>query len=274
MRSFDRQGLTFDVHNGGPSGGEPIVLLHGWPGGALTWDGVGADLNGRGYRTLIPEQRGYSAGARPRGRSAYAMAELVQDVVALLDAADLASAHIVGHDWGGAVAWAMAAGQPARVASLTVLSTPHPRAMARALTSSDQALRSAYIAAFQVPRLPERLLLARDGALLRRLLRRSGLPAERADAYVDRQLRPGALTAALSWYRALPYSSPPSDVATPTVYVWSTRDTALGRRAAELTADHVTGPYRFEVVEGASHWLPEEHPALVADHITAHVESA
>lgn len=271
MHAFDRDGLTFDVQDGGPPDGEVVVLLHGWPGGARTWDRVSPDLHRAGLRTLVPDQRGYSPEARPPGRRTYAVPELMADAVALIDAAGPAPVHLVGHDWGGAVAWALAAHQPQLVTSLTVLSTPHPRAMAHSLRSSDQALRSAYMAAFQIPFLPERLLLAGGGAPLRTVLRRSGLPGHLADAYVDRMREPGALSASLAWYRALLVSREDTpDVTVPTRYLWSTGDSALGRRAAELTAEHVAGPYRFDVVEGASHWLPETHPELVAEAIVEH----
>lgn len=144
--------------------------------------------------------------------------------------------------------------------------------MARSLSASDQALRSAYVAAFQVPILPERLLLAAGGAPLRLALRRSGLSRHVVDAYLDRQREPGA-DRLLAWYRALPLSADlPGDINVPTRYVWSSGDTALARRGAELTGAHVTGCYRFQVVDGASHWLPEEHPELVAGAIAEHID--
>lgn len=275
LRAFRRSDLTFDVTDDGPLGGEPIVLLHGWPGGADTWDEVGPRLSARGFRTLVPDQRGYSPRARPSGTRPYSLGELAADVLGLLDAARLDRAHVVGHDWGGGVGWILAATAPDRLASLTVLSTPHPAAMTRSLVASDQALRSSYMAGFQLPVLPERLLTIANGALLRTVLRRSGLSAVHADAYVARQLEPGALRASLAWYRALrwaPLSTTPGGAVTvPTVYVWSSGDAALGRHAAEHTADHVAGPYRFVELEGVSHWIPEEAPATVAGLVTDHV---
>ena len=268
MDAFERDGLIFDVVERGPAAGDAIVLLHGWPGGAATWDRVAPALAHLGHRTIVVDQRGYSPRARPSGRRAYAMGELTADVVALLDAAGADRAHGVGHDWGGAVGWAMAAAWPERLASLTVLSTPHPQALARSLRSSDQLLRSSYIGVFQLPLVPEALLLARDGALLRAALERSGLPADLARAYVRRQQEPGALSASLGWYRALPFgSTPPGDATVPTRFIWGSEDGALGRRAAELTGEHVVAPYRFDCVEGASHWLPELHAELVVDAI-------
>lgn len=272
LRSFRRDDLRFDVRDSGPLDGDPVVLLHGWPGGADTWTEVERELAGQGWRTFTPDQRGYSPEARPSAVKRYAMPELVDDALALLDAAGIQRAHVVGHDWGGAVSWALASRAPTRVCSLTVLSTPHPAAMARALVASDQAFRSAYVAAFQVRWLPERVLLAHGGHVLREVLRRSGLDEGHVDRYVERQREPGALSAGLSWYRAL-LSSPRAtvgDISVPTLYVWSTGDAALGRAAAEGTGDHVTGPYRFEILEGFSHWLPETVPALVGRLIDAH----
>lgn len=273
MRSFRRDGLTFDVRDSGPVDGEPIVLLHGWPGGAPTWDDVAPLLAAQGYRTLALDQRGYSPGARPSRVRAYVVDELVGDVLALLDAADLESAHVVGHDWGGVVTWALAAAAPGRVASITVLSTPHPAAMQQALRSLDQIRRSSYMVLFQLPVLPERLLLARGGRRLQRALQRTGLAAEIAAGYVRRQVEPGALAAALRWYRALPFSRTDlsAEITVPTLYVWSSGDVALGRQAAALTADHVTGPYRFEELDGVSHWIPEEAPEQTAELVAAHV---
>jgi pimeloyl-ACP methyl ester carboxylesterase len=129
---------------------------------------------------------------------------------------------------------------------------------------------------FQLPALPEALLTARDGLLLRRSLRRSGLPAEVADRYVDRQLQPGALRASLGWYRALPLDArdPIGPVAVDTLHVWGARDPFIGRAATEACAAHVRGPYRLEVLEDAGHWLPELHADRVAELVTAHVRRA
>jgi pimeloyl-ACP methyl ester carboxylesterase len=274
--SFRRDGLTFDVRDGGPGDGDPVVLLHGFPQDSSAWDGVAPALHQHGLRTLAPDQRGCSPMARPRRRSAYRLREVTDDVLALLDAADLASAHVVGHDWGGAVAWALGAWHPERVRTLTVLSVPHPGAMTKALVTSDQALRSTYMAVFQVPALPERALLAAGGAPLRQMLRRSGLPPHLADHYVERMREPGALAAALNWYRALPWHArdPVGRVAVPTLHVWSTGDTFLGRAATEDTARFCRDTYRLEVLDDVPHWIPELAADRVAALVTAHARSA
>ena len=275
MDSFRRDGLVFDVRDGGPPGGDPVVLLHGFPQDSTAFDRLSPALHAGGLRTLAPDPRGYSPAARPRRRSDYRVRELVGDVLALLDAAGLESAHVVGHDWGGGVAWALAAWHPERVRTLTALSTPHPGAMTATLISGGQLLRSYYMGLFQVPVLPERALLAGDGAALRRGLRSAGLPADDVDRYVRRMQEPRALTSALHWYRALPWSSRDrvGRVRVPTLHVWSTGDTFLGRAATEATARFVEGPYRLEVLEGVPHWIPELAADRVAELVRAHVQT-
>ena len=274
--SFRRVGLTFDVRDAGPPDGEPVVLLHGFPQDSAAWDQVAPALHQAGLRTLAPDQRGYSPMARPRGRGRYRLRETTADVLALLDAAGLESAHVVGHDWGGIVGWALGAWHPDRVRTLTALSVPHPAAMAKAMVTSDQALRSSYAFAFQLPFLPERLLLSGGGRPLRRMLRGGGLSREAAARYVGRMREPGALSAALGWYRALPLSrlDRVGTVRVPTLHVWSTGDAFLGRAATEATAQFVDAPYRLEVLEGLSHWIPELAGDRVAELVTAHVRTA
>jgi pimeloyl-ACP methyl ester carboxylesterase len=273
VRSFRREGLTFDVRDAGPPDGAPVVLLHGFPQDAGAWDGVTPLLNERGLRTLAPDQRGYSPMARPRGRAAYRLRETTRDVLALLDAAGLAGAHVVGHDWGGLVAWALGAWHPERVRSLTVVSVPHPAAFGRALATSTQSLQSAYVAFFQLPVVPETLLLAREGAALRRALVGSGLPRDRADRYVRRMREPGALSAALNWYRALPWSArdPVGTVGVRTLHVWSTGDHALNRAGVAASHRFVDAAYDLHVLDGLPHWIPEVAPDRLGDLVAAHV---
>ena len=276
MDTFRRGSLVFDVRDAGPPDGEPVALLHGFPQDSGAYDGLAAALHARGLRTLAPDQRGYSPGARPPGRSAYRLREVVRDALALLDAAGLDSAHVVGHDWGGFVGWALGAWHPERVRTLAVLSVPHPAAFTRALVTSLQPLRSGYMGFFQLPALPEAALLAAGGAPLRRLLTGSGLPPAHADRYVARMREPGALSAALAWYRALPWNArdPVGVVRVPTLFAWSTGDVALDRAGAEATERFVQAAYRFEVLEGASHWLPETAADRLAPALIAHLATA
>jgi pimeloyl-ACP methyl ester carboxylesterase len=275
MDSFRRGDLVFDVLDSGPADGAAVVLLHGFPQNARAFDRLSPALHAAGLRTLAPDQRGYSPGARPKGRSAYVLREVVDDVLALLDAAGLPDAHLVGHDWGGLAAWALAAWHPWRVRTLTVLSVPHPAAMSQALRTSDQALRSSYIGFFQLPAVPEAVLLAGQGALLRRTLHGAGLPEHLVDAYLDRLREPGALTGALNWYRALPLQArtPVGTVRVPTLHVWGDRDPYLGRAAVEASAEYVAAPYRLEVLAGAGHWLPELAADRLGELLPAHVRA-
>jgi len=276
MDSFARGDLVFDVRDSGPADGEPVVLLHGFPQDSRAFDRLGPVLHSAGLRTLAPDQRGYSPGARPAGRSAYRLRDVVDDVLALLDAAGLPNAHVVGHDWGGIAAWALAAWHPWRVRTLTALSVPHPAAMSAALGHSDQALRSAYVGLFQLPLVPEGVLLAGGGRVLRQVLQHGGLPAELVEGYVDRMRRPGALTAALNWYRALPLGArtPVGTVRVPTLHVWGDGDPYLGRTATEGTAQFVEAPYALEVLAGVNHWIPELAAERTGELITAHVRTA
>jgi pimeloyl-ACP methyl ester carboxylesterase len=265
----ERDGLRIDVRDEGPRGGEVVVLLHGFPQDSRCWAEVTPVLNRAGLRTLAPDQRGYSPGARPTDVSAYRVSTLARDVLAVLDAAGARSAHVVGHDWGGAVAWYLAAHHAERVASLTVLSTPHPGALAHSMTRSLQPLRSWYTLAVQLPLLPELVLSHTLGPALRL----SGLPAHLAQRYGRRFSGAAALHGPLAWYRAAGRRPPwqvldgvgagAAFVAVPTTYVWGRHDPALGRAAAEATAGHVTGDYLFVELD-AGHWLPELNPDEVA----------
>lgn len=275
LTTVTRDGLTFDVRDTGPADGPAVVLLHGFPQDGTAYDDVAPRLAAAGRRVLVPDQRGYSPGARPTRLRAYVLRELVDDVVALLDAAGVERAHVVGHDWGGTVAWAVASRQAPRVSALTVLSTPHPAAMRDALWRG-QARRSAYIAGFQLPRRPERRLLADDGARLRRLLSGSGLDAGHVDRYVRRMSAPAvddawpALTAALAWYRALRVRDRfgAGRVRVPTTYVHGVDDPFFAPAAVGATARYVVGPYRV-VPLAAGHWLPETRADDVVEAVLA-----
>lgn len=274
MQTYFHDGLSFDVRDSGPADGPAVVLLHGFPQTVGSWRAVADGLNAAGLRTLAPAQRGYCPTARPQDRSAYRMSMLVGDVVALLDAAGIERAHVVGHDWGGSVAWVLAAEHPQRVRTVSVLSTPHPAALARSLVGA-QALKSWYMLMLQLPALPERVQLARDAQLLRRALADSGLPAASVSEYVERMQEPGALTAAVNWYRgmSLRQMRAVAAVTVPALYVWSTGDHFLGRRAADLTSDWVRGDYQRAVLNAVSHWIPETAAPEVVELVRRRIDS-
>ena len=258
ITQYGNDGLTFDVIDSGPIDGDVVVLLHGFPQTAKSWDKVSELLHARGFRTLAPNQRGYSAGARPAARRQYTSDKLVGDVAALIDLTG-GPVHVVGHDWGAAVAWALTATRPELVRTLTAVSVPHPGAFIKAMVVGTQALHSYYMGIFQLPWVGERF--ARLG------IPRSGMPPEALAVSRSEVLDSPALTTALNWYRALPFTSPraaSTPVTRPTTYIWSDGDVALGRKGALLTERFVHAPYRFEIVEGATHWLPDTHPEVIA----------
>jgi pimeloyl-ACP methyl ester carboxylesterase len=274
LTGWTRDGLSFDVRDSGPAGRETVLCLHGFPQDGTAYDSVATRLAANGMRVLVPDQRGYSPGARPASRPAYVLEALADDVVALLDAAGVEQAHVVGHDWGGAVAWYLGSRRADRVRSLTVLSTPHPAAMSAAWFRSSQGLRSWYIAAFQLPVLPELVMGAGGGRLFVGGLRRSGLNPERAAHYAARMREPGALRAALGWYRAIGVTRHrgAGRVAVPTTYLVGRRDPFFSAAAVRRTADLVTGPYRLVELD-AGHWLPETRAADVAAAVRGHAAS-
>lgn len=271
IESFHHDGLTFDVVDAGPEDGEPVVLLHGFPERAGSWEQVSARLTAQGLRTLAPDQRGYSPGARPPRRRDYAMPHLVGDVLALIDEVG-GSAHVVGHDWGAAVAWTLAARHPEACRTLTAVSVPHPAAFLAAMPRG-QLLQSWYMGMFQLPWLPEQLLSKRGGGL-DLALRKGGSTPEDIERLQRDIIDYGALTGGLNWYRALPFAPPSwsrTKVRVPTTFVWSDHDVALGRWGAEHTAEWVEADYEFVELAGVSHWIPTQAPDALAEAILERV---
>jgi pimeloyl-ACP methyl ester carboxylesterase len=250
--------LRFRAMAEGPEDGELVLLLHGFPQSWWEWRHQMQALGDAGYRAVAPDQRGYSPGARPDGVEAYHVDRLVEDVLGFADALGSARFHLAGHDWGAIVAWHVAAAAPERLRSLTVVSVPHPAAFMRALAdpSSEQAAKSSYIVGFQEPGAGD-AMVADGGAGLRFAFEASGLDDD-VDEHVRVLTDPGAIEAALHWYRAFDFHAGAlGDIEVPTLFVWSTDDIAIAQEGAAWTADHVTGPYRFEVFDGVSHWIPE-----------------
>lgn len=265
--------LHFDVELAGSTGGRPVVLLHGFPETAACWRPVAERLGARGLRAIAPNQRGYSAGARPLDVGEYAMGRLVADVIGLFDALGLAEADLVGHDWGAAVAWAAAGAHPERIRSLTAISTAHPAAFGRARSHDvGQQAQSSYIDLFRQEGKAEALLLEDDARRLRAVFG-DQVPGELVEAHLDVLTKPGALTGALNWYRAMGrYRGDDQSVRVPVTYIWGAQDPALGRTAAEGCGEFVDAPYRFVEIPEGGHWLPEAASALVAEEILARVE--
>ena len=265
----------FTVRAAGPPEGRLVILLHGFPQSSLAWRHQLDALAGAGYRAVAPDQRGYSAGARPDGVDQYRIDHLVADVVALADEMGGHQFDVVGHDWGAGVAWYLAGRYPDRLRTLTAVSVPHPAAFMEALQGGDQALRSSYIGFFRQEGLAESAMLGADGRGLRALLESTGLPEAEAEEYVALMRQPEALTAALNWYRAVSADdlAKMGPVTTPTLYLWSDQDPSMSRKAAEACALHVEGPYRFEVITGVGHWVPETAPDQLDRFLLEHLSA-
>jgi pimeloyl-ACP methyl ester carboxylesterase len=259
--------LSLVVLTAGPEDGPPVILLHGFPDAAFGWDRQIGPLAEAGFRVLAPDQRGYGHTTKPDGIRAYKLDRLVDDVIALADLLGIGRFALVGHDWGGVVAWATAAWRPDRVSRVAVLNGPHPSVWMRHVRRSPtQALRSAYVGFFQVPRLPEALLSAGRFAALRRALVQGSRPGafERGevDRYVEAWSEPGALTAMLNWYRAGRYRvRPVGRIAPPALILWGRHDRYL-EPANATGALELCHQGRLEWFE-AGHWLHREEAEAV-----------
>ncbi len=264
----------FTVDTAGPASGPLVLLLHGFPETRRMWRYQLQALAAAGFRGVAPDQRGYSPGARPTSVESYACDRLTADAIAMMDRCGPRRFHLVGHDWGGQLAWLLAAAHPDRVATLTALSRPHPAAFARAMVEDpEQAGRSRHHAAFRQADAAERLRQD-DFRLLRLGLEREGVARADVDTYFQTLSEPGALEAAINWYRAsnIAFAEIPP-VSVPTLYIWGTADATVGRRAAELTEQFVSGAYRFVPIEGGGHFIVDQFTERISELLIAHLRS-
>ncbi|MCG6495243.1 alpha/beta fold hydrolase [Kitasatospora sp. A2-31] len=265
--------FRFDVEVSGPEDGEPVLLLHGFPQNRHSWDAIVPELNRAGLRTIAPDQRGYSPGARPAGADSYALPLLGADAVGVLDALGVESAHVVGHDWGAVVAWYLAAENPSRVRTLTAMSMPHLEAYWWALRNDPVQRQLSQYIAFFTDEASTAALLADDAAMLRSLFGPS-VAQDQVERYLALHTQPGVLDATLNWYRSgslLDSSERLGMVSAPTTLISSDWDRAASRKAVEKAGDHVSGPYRLVTLEGVSHWQPEEAPERITAEILERV---
>ena len=267
---YTHDGLEFDVLDQGPLDGPIVLLLHGFPERAASWSAVMDQLNEAGFRTIAPDQRGYSPGARPKRRRDYRVGALVDDVVALIDTI-AAPVHLVGHDWGAMIAWVTAGRRPDLVSSLTAFSVPHPGSFITALLTSRQILHSWYFAFFQLPVLPEKWM-TRPGQRAEKWYEKSGMNADDLERTRTDIVGYGALPYAVTWYRGLPFSNPGIGrlrITVPTSMVWSDGDTFIGRSAIERAQQYVDARYTLTVLAGVTHWIPTQAPTEAAQAIIA-----
>jgi pimeloyl-ACP methyl ester carboxylesterase len=255
-------GVGLEVEDRGS--GPPVLLLHGWPDSHHLWRHQVETLTAAGFRTIAPDLRGFGESDRPAEVGAYALPALAGDVLGTLDHFGVERAHVIGHDWGAALAWAVAAFAPDRVDHLAVLSVGHPASFRNA--GFEQREKSWYMLLFQFEGIAEQWLSADDFANFRAWARHP-----EPDAVIADLLRPGALTAGLNWYRANLAPStlvegiieiPP--VAAPTLGIWSSGDIALTEAQMTGSVPFVSGPWRYERLEGVGHWMQLEQPDAVS----------
>ena len=266
--------INFEVFEAG-SGNRLALCLHGFPEHAISWRHQMPLLARLGYRVWAPNLRGYGGTDSPQEVSAYRMEVLVQDVAGLIRASGARETLLLGHDWGGALAWTLAMREPSLIDRLVVCNLPHPACFMRELKRPPQALRSWYMALFQLPWLPEALLRFRHGQgavdmILRTSRDRSRFPEDVREVYRRNASRPGGATAMLNWYRALvrdgawrenfPRKFPKIEI--PTLLLWGDQDAALSLRTTRGTEAYVTN-LTLRALPGVSHWVQQEAPEAV-----------
>ncbi|MDI1286197.1 MAG: alpha/beta hydrolase [Reyranella sp.] len=273
-----RSGLTFTVDVAGPAGGPLVLLLHGFPESRHSWREALPALGAAGYRAVAPDQRGYSPGARPdpTDLSNYAFDRLIDDAIEIAAAAGYADKrfHLVGHDWGGQVSWGVAGKYPDRLASLAILSRPHPSSFRRALLdeASDQKHRSRHHRAFLEPE-TGMMLLAGNAKRLREGLSGQGVPAAALEKHLSVLGNPEALEGALAWYRSNKgLAADIGTIAVPTLYIWGDADATVGPDAAHGTADFVGAAYAMEVLPGVGHFVMDQEPNRATELLLAHLQ--
>ncbi len=270
--SFQNDDVVLHTIAAGPADGEVVILLHGFPEFWYSWRGQISALAEAGYRVLVPDQRGYNTSSKPSDIRAYAIKNLVADVIAIADHLGRRKIFLAGHDWGAAVAWSFAGMHPDRIHRLAILNVPHPATMARFLkTNLRQLMHSWYIIWFQIPGLPEAVISAGDYKLAKMSLTESSRPgtftADDLKRYRDAWAQPGALTAMINWYRAafrsmLHGGIPPSRIEVPVRILWGEKDAFL---LAEMAEDSLQYCTQGELIRfpDCTHWLHHEEPERV-----------
>ena len=265
--------ITLSCEEAG-QGDELVILLHGFPEIAYSWRHQLPALAEAGYRAVAPDLRGYGESDAPPDVADYAFPKLVGDIVALIERLGAARAHLVGHDWGGSIAWALAARAPHLVASLTILNSPHPVASAETRQVPEQQQKSWYMLLFQFVGVAEEWIAKDDFANLRSFVFDTAAPGtfppEEQEVFCAALARPGRLTAALNYYRAnIPpenWLKPPPElppIAVPTTLIWGEADAYMSGLLLERSIQKVTGPLTVERLPGVSHWVQQEVPDRV-----------
>lgn len=260
------------VVTAGPRDGQPVFLLHGFPEFWYGWHNQIAFLAEKGFRVIVPDQRGYNLSDKPKQVAAYHLDHLVDDVIALIDHFGFAKVFLAGHDWGAVVGWWLATKFPGRLYKLAILNVPYPSVAGKLIMNGDwrQLVKSWYVFFFQLPLIPELLMRAlnrRSVLLLEVSSLRNTFSEDDYQRYFEALHRPGALRGMLNWYRALRLSireipePEPNVILLPTLILWGEKDVALNKELAEMSAEMCANG-RLQFFPSASHWV--QHDAAEA----------
>ena len=269
---IETNGIRLHAVSAGPQEGDVVILLHGFPDFWRGWINQIGPLAQAGFRVLAPDQRGYNLSDKPKGVGAYDLDALAGDVLGIIQSTGRSKVHLVGHDWGAAVAWHTAIRYPEMIDKLVILNVPHPDIMQQTLKGSfSQLKKSWYMFYFQIPWLPETSISRRNFAGGVSSLRHSGKSAtfSQADiaAYQEAWGQPGAMTGMINWYRAVFRKSlrsglnaqrmPPRPVTVPTLVLWGKDDIALSLEMAQPSLE-LCAEGKLVVFDDASHWVQRD----------------
>ncbi|NHB59430.1 alpha/beta fold hydrolase [Acinetobacter sp. 194] len=272
LNEFEHENLIFDVIDTGPLDAPFIVLLHGFPETAKSWQATSQFLNEKGYRTFAINQRGYSLTAQPKGRHAYRSKALVEDIHQFLNILN-EPVYLVGHDWGAVVAWDVALEYPEKIKHLTAVSVPHKAAFLKSMLYSNQLLKSYYMGLFQLPKVPE-FIFEKLPKLGQALLKSTGMTEQQLQDFQTDMVDGKRIRFALNWYRGLPFSSNKNlnkKVTVPTLFIWGKHDSAVGAKSIQFNKDYVDAPYT-EIILDATHWIPTQNAQQLSKLILQDIE--
>jgi pimeloyl-ACP methyl ester carboxylesterase len=269
--------FEFDCRISGNKDHEPVILLHGFPESNIMYEQLMTDLTAIGYYCVAPNLRGYSEGARPKGKKHYKIDSLADDIIDIANALSIPKFHLVAHDWGAAVGWKVVNDFPNMIASWTAMSVPHIQSFFKAVAvDSVQYAKSVYIRKFQIPFLPEMKMRSKNYLALRTLWDKQS-PEEVSD-YLRILKQKGALTATINYYRANYYLTKEAitseiigDISVPTIFIWGNTDLAVGRVAVDGAAKYMKGEYKFLEYD-AGHWILDEIYDKLQPEIIAHIK--
>lgn len=267
---IETNGITLHVAVTGPEDGKLVILLHGFPDFWYGWRRQIKMLAEAGYRVAVPDQRGYNKSDKPKGKKAYVINELQQDIIGLIKHFKREDAVIIGHDWGGAVGWHLTSTHPKLLQKFIAINIPHMGVFPKALLKTpSQLIKSLYMIFFQIPILPEKILNGRNFKNAAQVLKSSSKKGTFTESDIKEYKRAwsksGALTGMLNWYRALPLSwkhISKQKIEVPVKIIWGEKDSFLSKSLAEESLQFINAT-SVTWINGATHWVNQEEPDVV-----------